>query len=202
MKFDKIFLFTTIFVAIFSFTSRHLADNPETWVIESKSKLKVDGKTNVNSFTCEINGYGRIDTLVYNLRSHTGNISVTGNMNVDVHSFDCHRKAMTKDLLKTLKADQHPHMKIKFISFSQRPIDLKPNEKMTGKVEIELAGVKRQFEVQYQLNRSKSQSLELLGTRQLHFSDFDLKPPSKLGGTIKVKNELEVEFILHLTRLA
>ena len=74
------------------------------------------------------------------------------------------------------------------------------NSLTTGDVEIELAGVKRTFQVQYAIHKTNHQNIELIGTRGVNFSDFNLKPPSKLGGTIKVKNELQVEFKLQLKK--
>jgi hypothetical protein len=40
--------------------------------------------------------------------------------------------------------------------------------------------------------------INLVGTRKVNFSDFNLVPPRKIGGMIQTNNELDVEFNLRL----
>ena len=70
----------------------------------------------------------------------------------------------------------------------------------TGKADIVLAGVTRSYDIKFTTLANTSSELELLGKKTLLFTDFGLTPPSKLGGTIKVKNELDVEFKLLLKK--
>ncbi len=202
--YSRILLFALLLLSATMLSSFISISTEEAWLIQSQSSLKVEGKTNINSFTCVIRSYGKSDTLIYKsggaglLRQ----IQLAGSMQIQIHNFDCYHKVMTKDLQKTLKADDHPVMHIRFISFSKNPSTIKSFEKISGNVEIELAGVKKYFEVQYTIYAKEQGKMELTGVRQILFSDFNLKPPSKLGGTIKVRNELDVEFVLHLTKLS
>lgn len=66
-----------------------------------------------------------------------------------------------------------------------------------GAVLIELAGVARQFEVAYKVAADRN-TINLVGTQQVHFSDFNITPPRKLGGMIRTENELSVEFNLKI----
>ena len=189
-------------VSLYSFTISDRYDDTETWVIKSSSSLKVDGKTNINSFSCVISTYGKTDTMSYQKKNHPLNLcTASGYLKINVNNFDCHHKVMTKDLQKTLKSEEFPYMHIRFLTFSKSPAEASLAEKVSGNVEIELAGIKRTFEVHYQVKKNHDTQMQLKGTRAVLFSDFNLKPPSKLGGAIKVKNELDVEFNLHLNKL-
>jgi hypothetical protein len=174
----------------------------ETWVVKGSSQLKVDGKTTISSFTCSIDDLNSLDTLIYDKRNgHHGKVLVSGKMQVNVHYFDCQNTMMTKDLQKTLKADLFPYMTIRFISFDKDPGSLKKNEVIKGQVEIELAGTKKRMDVHYMVNKISTTRKVLTGTREILFTDFNLKPPSKLGGTIRVRDELQVEFEVEMVRV-
>ena len=79
----------------------------ESWIIQNHSHLTVHGKTNINSFSCTVSEYGRLDTIEINeKRSPNGHYVVHSNLVVEVDDFDCHHKIMTKDLKKTLKTNE------------------------------------------------------------------------------------------------
>ncbi|MDF3078970.1 MAG: hypothetical protein K0S09_2859 [Sphingobacteriaceae bacterium] len=167
------------------------------WVISHGGSLKVVGSTNVNNFSCSIMNYSRPDTLsVYRT---SNNVRMTGNVQLDVEDFDCHNLVMTADLRKTLKAKQHPRLGIKFLNLNKFPGANQQNVK--GMVIIELAGVARQFEVNYTIVPGERQTITLTGSRDIKFSDFNIVPPRKLGGMIQTNDELKVEFKLRLKAL-
>lgn len=175
----------------------------EVWIIKSSSSLEVDGSTNINNFTCKIHSYNQTDTLHFSPKEKAQHqIKVNGRLKIKVADFDCKHKVMTRDLQKTLQSQKHPYMIVKFLNFSEMPSTVHTAKPTTGDVEIELAGVKKIFQVHYTIHKTNHQNIELIGTRNVNFSDFNLKPPSKLGGTIKVKNELQVEFKLQLKKNA
>ncbi len=181
--------------------STELSYPNEMWIIKSSSSLEVDGSTNINSFSCKILSCKQIDTLFFSSKeSQHKQVKVDGKLRINVADFDCHHRIMTKDLQKTLQAHKHPQMIVKFLTFSEMPTSTQGSKMITGDVEIELAGVRKSFLVQYSINRISNNNLDLIGFRKVNFSDFNLKPPSKLGGTIKVKNELQVEFKLQLQK--
>ncbi|MBK8699669.1 MAG: YceI family protein [Saprospiraceae bacterium] len=175
----------------------------ETWLLQSHSRLKVDGKTNINSFECAIPSYGRRDTLYVDQTAGSGNeVKTNGELAIQVRRFDCHHKVMTKDLQKTLKADDYPYMKISFLSFSKGFTTFDRKSHLSGTADITLAGVTKRMDITFVIDPHHKDGVELVGTKLILFSDFKLKPPSKLGGAIKVKNELIVEFVLFLQKVS
>jgi hypothetical protein len=118
-----------------------------------------------------------------------------------VRVFDCHNPIMTKDLRKTLKADRFPSLTIRFISLDKYPNLLEKENLINGAVAISLAGVTKRFNLQYRCLPSGANTIKLIGSKQLNFSDFNIVPPRKLGGMIKTNDELKVEFILKMAQL-
>ncbi|QKJ32961.1 YceI family protein [Mucilaginibacter mali] len=192
-----------VLLLLTGFTGIHKPAEPgdtERWLINKSSSLTINGSTNINKFACEIPGYGQTDTLI--LSRDRGNITLSGSVVLKIRNFDCHNAIMTNDLRKTLKEPVMPTLRISFLSLSKMPALSAHPEVITGLVDIELAGVKKRFEITYQVSADSPNEFHLLGARNVTFSDFNLIPPRKLGGMIKTNDKLSVTFHLAITPLA
>jgi len=69
---------------------------------------------------------------------------------------------------------------------------------ITGEIEIEIAGIKKLYLINYEISADSAEVIHLLGSRDVDFSDFNMVPPKKLGGIIKAKDLLCVEFELKM----
>lgn len=198
-------IFNVLFFISLTFRSFYYdGEDPkhEIWLVKSNSSLKVDGKTNINSFNCVVPSYGKMDTLIcYRPSSINEPCRVESKLIIEIENFDCHHRIMTKDLQKTLKAHTYPSMIIDIKSFSRILSSVTYSSSITGKADITLAGVVKNYTINFSYRQIGSDNVELIGTRAILFSDFGLKPPSKLGGTIKVKDQLDVEFKLQLKKV-
>lgn len=191
-----------VLLLLTGFTSNRKTGDPgdtEKWLINKTSSLTINGSTNINKFACDIPSYGQTDTL--SLSRGRGSITLSGTVVLKIRSFDCHNAIMTSDLRKTLKEPVMPALKISFLSLSKMPVFAGQPEMITGLVDIELAGVKKRFEVAYQVTGDSQREFHLLGSRDVTFTDFNLIPPRKLGGMIKTNDKLSVTFHLAITSL-
>lgn len=168
------------------------------WVVSQNSSLSVNGSTNINRFSCVIPAYGKVDTITINKGKDGKGIVLSGSIDLNVNSFDCHNWGMTKQLQKTLNEKQFPLLHIRFLSLDRLPVINAKPQMITGMVNIEIAGVSKRFEINYQISQDSEQGIVLLGSRDLNFSDFNLIAPSKLGGMIKAKDQLMVAFTLNM----
>jgi len=171
------------------------------WIISKSSGLSVNGSTNINKFSCAVPNYDQIDTLTLNKNKADNGIILSGSVSLSINAFDCHNSGMTNQLRKTLNEKQFPVLRIRFLSLNKMPVLTTKAEPITGLVEIKIAGVSKRFEVNYQITQTDQKSIRLLGSRDVNFSDFNLVPPSKLGGMIKAKDQLSVDFQLNMTVL-
>ena len=187
-----------IFIFLSAFNFNNTKPHFSKWVITNGCFLKVGGSTNINRFSCIIPNYSKPDTLTFYKNNAVEVVRATGSIKLDVQNFDCHNPVMTKDLRKTLKSKEHPNLIIRFTSFSRYPRFNNQPDKIKGFVNIELAGVSKKFEVDYQFVSDGAKFLNLIGTKQVLFSDFNLIPPRKIGGMIQTNNELSVVFNLRV----
>ena len=167
------------------------------WLIAPQSRLSILGTTNVNTFKCMLDSYTVNDTLEYSQGKKSIEMKITKNkMRIPVRSFNCGHKQITKDFLETLKSKEYPQLEISFRSFTNRSITDKST--VNGIVDITLAGTTKRFTVTYFARIPSTGVLLLTGKQAVNFSDFRLKPPSKMMGMIQVQESLEVEFNLML----
>lgn len=168
----------------------------EKWVIERNSNLSIQGRSNVNSFQCDVKEYLRADTISLYKEEQQQQFAIKGGLNITVSQFDCHQRYMTGDFRKTLKAQKYPELKIDLLTIGNFTTAV--NKKVKGTIVITLAGITRRMEVDYSVATDNNGNLHLNGSRQVLFSDFGLTPPSKLAGLIKVEEQIKVHFLLVL----
>jgi hypothetical protein len=166
------------------------------WVIVNGCSLRIDGSTNINNFNCTITNYSSADTILVS-RNNPQQLQLNGSVKLDIENFNCHNPMMTADFQKTLHAREFPKLVMRFISLTSYPEASKP-EPIKGIVIIELAGRSRPYEIDYRVLTAESNFINMVGSKKVNFSDFNIEPPRKLGGMIRTNNELSVVFNLRM----
>ena len=141
--------------------------------------VEIIGKTNVNTFKCTNS----------NISKPTGSFYSESRLPVlqlKVNDFDCRNRMMTTDFRKILNATDHPNFSVRFINFKKNA-----NSYFSAIVEVKILNRKRFYTV----NFFESKGI-LTGNETVRFSDFGIVPPKKMGGTIVVKDNLELTFQL------
>lgn len=187
------YLFTLVTAFFFWQTN-----SPELWYVKSNSQLTVNGSTNINTFSCLIPSYGKTDTLVYFPQTGLSNRSnVNCILHIPVLAFDCGNRFMTKDLQKTMHAEKFPFLVIDIKTLA--PFNGMSGKNIEGKTQITIAGVSKSYFINFTVSKI-GQNYMLKGKKSVLFSDFKLHPPSKLGGSIRVNDALDVEVNLVLVK--
>jgi hypothetical protein len=168
-------------------------------IVQSSSTLNIQGTTNVNTYKCAISKYVGRDTLIL----HEGGrnirpVFVKGAVSLDASSFDCGMALMTSDFHKAINSKEHPAIVIDFISFERTPSYSADREHFTGILKISLGGVTKLFEVNCTIEADSTGTIHLAGSRDFTFTDFDLIPPTRMLGAVKVNDALKVSFDLKL----
>lgn len=197
----KNFLVLLLLTAITAFVPAPRKPAKEKWVVLQGGTLKIAGSTNVNRFRCEVKDYSKPDTLLLSGSDKDNRIRISGSLALPVFSFDCMNNMMTKDLRKTLKAKEYPTLQISFLSLNKYPDLQLAQEQIDGTVCIILAGMAKTFIVNYRISMDEQKIIRLTGNQTIHFSDFNLDPPGRIGGAVKAKDKLEVEFRINFKAL-
>jgi hypothetical protein len=165
------------------------------WAVANNSSLNIEGRSNLSSFCCQVTSYLETDTMQYVKNETTRQFIFTNScLTIDINNFDCHQRIITNDFRKTLKADQNRFLKIQFISLDA--FDVRNQQTVKGKVEILLAGQVKCTTIDFKTNATNTGLIQMNGTKTLLFSEFNLHPPKKMAGIIKIKEEIRVNFQL------
>lgn len=168
-------------------------------IVHSSSTITINGETNVNNYKCAIDSYTRSDTLLLTAERGKGAYFKNGLVRLNASEFNCGMGVITKDLRETIQSDKFPFIKINFISFERFPKYEATEEKFMGNLTITLADVAVSCEVRCSIIKDEKNLIHLRGTRSFKFSDFNLTPPTKMMGAIKVRENITVNFHLVLS---
>lgn len=191
----KIILFLCCLLLFASFTifSGKLPVN--RWVVESSSSLYIEGRSNISPFRCDVTRYLKADTLEL-FKDEKGRQLIFSDsyLTIDINGFDCHQRFITNDFRKTLKAGQNRYLKVHMINMGL--FDTDSRQLVKGNVEIELAGVMKKATIDFVSIPGGSERIQMHGCKTFLFSDFNLVPPRKLAGFVRIEEEIKVNFHL------
>jgi hypothetical protein len=168
-------------------------------IVHPSSTATINGKTSVNKYQCAIGQYSGSDTLVITGAKGNGVVFEKGLVLLKATEFECDMKVITKDFVEMIQAEKYPYIKIEFTSFGRAPKFETAEEKFKGNLKITLGDVSVPCEVKCNIVKGEKNLFHLRGKRQFKFSDFNLQPPSKMMGLVKVNEDIEVSFHLVLS---
>lgn len=148
------------------------------YVLLNSKEFKVKGETSVGKFSCKYSLTTK-DTLFLNQTKGLAD-------KIPVNDFRCGNFLLNRDFRKTLKARDFPDA-----SFILSHIE-KENDRYLYDLTVLIAGEEKTLKRQELTPKDNG----LFGEIKLKFSDFNLEPPQKLGGAIKIEENIELEIYL------
>ncbi len=171
-----------------------------SFYIDAGSRLTIEGSSNVNKFTCACNEQFPKSTLRFDLLEggKSARFSNAG-LNIRTKSLDCGNSQMNKDMYKTLRADQHPNIRIDLTRAQlQEATALSANEWTTLKAtsSLTIAGVSKPVVFDVKAKRIAPDRIRLTTAREVLMTDFGIDPPTAMLGLIKVNNTIRINMDL------
>ncbi|WP_140938820.1 YceI family protein [Sphingobacterium lumbrici] len=191
----KNLILLVVFILSSSFAEFPTTKKEYTFKVMRNSYIIINGSSNVNKFGCKVMKPTETKPLKAVITSDY-KVNLDGAIRVKVDEFDCENNILNKDLRKTLKAENYPYMTISFKSLDQIPFT-EGEDTVTGTIIIELAGTTKEFKIPLSFIK-KGNIYQMKGSKCFTFADFNLSPPKKIGGLIKVKDEFQATFMLSL----
>lgn len=183
------FLYIPVFLLFSAFGFK--ADKSIVVVFKTNSTLHIQGKTNVSKFSCFFD-FDFIKDGVSLSYEKQGDVIVFKNAKLKIKNqgFDCGGKAINKDFHKLLKTEKYPEilMNLKKVNLHNKALD-----SVRTNVEFTLNNITKAYNIQNYYCIDKK-TMQFCGTVDLNIEDFDLKPPKKVLGIIKVKNVITIDY--------
>jgi polyisoprenoid-binding protein YceI len=153
--------------------------------LSKDSRLWFDGTSTVRSFTCAAK---KIDAnVVADADANPSAMVKTASLVVPVASLDCNNGTMNEHMRKALKANENPQIVWNLASYhvNGTAVVMNGTLKIAGKENpIELRGT----------GSAENGVIRVKGSKQIKMTEFGVKPPSLMLGTMKVGDAVTVSY--------
>lgn len=172
--------------------------NTEEVSLSDESNLSINGTSNVTDFSCGLEQHLSQEKLSFSYQFEQNRVLVDGNtLYINAEQFDCGKRGINRDFKKALKVKEYPYIKITLKELIVTDAQSFPTEAL---VNIEIAGVVREYMISLVEIESFSNSVRVRGEKSLNITDFNLSPPTALFGMVKVRDELSIDFNLIISQ--
>jgi len=164
--------------------------------LQPESRLWVAGTSTVRAFQCQA---GAFDAKVESSGADAVAAVLAGEkavstveVTVPAEKLDCRNGTMNEHMRKALKAKEFPTVVFRATSYDLARTSESVGVTLNGS--LTLGGVEKPITVQAQARPGADGMLVVSGTREIRMTEFGLKPPSLMLGTMKVDEKLTVGF--------
>lgn len=172
-------VFGILILMFFVLGGVYLNNYNRDYIVLRTQKFSVKGSTSLGKFDCRyLPETG--DTLFLN---KTNGLEY----HIPVRGFRCGNFVLNGDFRRTLKHKEYPE-----VFFKMSKVRAQENGEFLFDLHLKIAGKEKDTTDLVLTKKGK----ELMGFVDLKFSDFDLTPPQKLGGAIKVAERINLSIIL------
>ncbi|UKM66087.1 YceI family protein [Flavobacteriaceae bacterium GSB9] len=187
----RILFFVSILVLL-AFTSNYVEST--SVIITPNSELVINGKTNVNSFTCEYDvlRFNRPIPIAFK-RVNDRIVFEKATLVLNNTCFDCGGMGINADFQELLKSESYPEIYIDLKEISADPLK---ESKIQALLDLNISGVSKSYTMPVKLDGENT--LLVTGVLRLNIRDFNLEPPKKALGLIVVKDTIEIKFNLKI----
>ncbi len=168
----------------------HLATT-RNYSLAKESRIWFEGTSTVRSFKCTA---PKVDAVVAGEANEApAELVKSASLTIPVAQLECNNGTMNEHMRKALKAKDNPVITWKMTSFSVAG----SNVAMSGRLTI--AGKENPIELRG-TGTTENGVLRFKGSKLLKMTDYGVKPPSLMLGTMKVADPVTVSFDLLLNQ--
>jgi polyisoprenoid-binding protein YceI len=168
--------------------------------LDPASVVTVEGTSSMHDWHCKtdkINAYVDVDPGYTKDLTKVARPIAAVKVNIVVKSLSCGNSQMDRNMYSTLKADENQLIKYTVSGYDLLSGSVSPTSfaaKTTGTLLI--AGEEKPIQMKISAERTANGQAIATGEQTLLLSDFGIKAPSFMFGTLKVGNEVKVKFTL------
>lgn len=170
--------------------------------VHPKSQFWIQGEASSIDFTCRVgrvNGHAELpparDTIP---TSADREEQTTAVVTVPVKAFDCGKDRMTRDLQDALKMEDHPEIRFELVHATVKGrVDTSTSWRRVEVLgTLTIAGTKRLTRLSALGQALDAEHFRVRGCHPIRMTYYNVDPPTKALGLIRVDNRVEVQFDL------
>lgn len=169
--------------------------------LQPGAELVIDGKSTVRDFSCRAKelsaqltpGAPDAALTLEKLAGAVGEVR----LEIPAKALDCANGTMNEHMLEALKAEEHPTILLRLTGYEVGPVaeGLAP---LKLKGELTFAGQTRPVSFNASARPTEDGGLRVEGRYTLKMTDWGVKPPSLMLGTMKVREAVLIRFAVAL----
>jgi hypothetical protein len=169
------------------------------------SRIYVEGKSNVNRFSCNCDqDFAAVQPSYYWAVGQPIIVFKNTRLRLRTVNLDCGNKGMNRDLRSTLQAEAHPEIRldlqqIRFPGSGVRESVGADWTTVTATTLLSLAGKTQRAEIDFRARAVGHELYELVGAHNILMTDFGIDPPTALLGLVKVDDRFRINFKLWIS---
>jgi polyisoprenoid-binding protein YceI len=167
--------------------------------LQPTSRLWISGTSTVRSFECSAATFDANVESVPGAATAVlaGEKAVSAvEIRVNTERLDCKNGTMNEHMLKALKAKTNPTIVFKLASYDLAKQAEAVRVTLNGT--LSMGGVEKPISLTANATEGNSGMLHVVGTHELRMTEWGLKPPTLMLGTMKVDERVKVGFDLLL----
>ena len=171
-------------------------------VLGPQSELTFEGTSTMHAFHCKttkLNVTVNVDPAYMEGKLSKLNRPLrTVDVVIPVKSLTCGSSGLEKNMFKTLKADKYPEIRYQ-LSTCEVASATDDGVTLQAIGTLTIAGQQKTIEMLVKSNRGAAGNATATGTQAILMTDFGIKPPVFMLGTLKTGNKITVSFKLNMT---
>ncbi|HMA21532.1 MAG TPA: YceI family protein [Gemmatimonadaceae bacterium] len=163
---------------------------PRNLNLTKESRIWLEGTSTVRSFKCNAT---KVDVaVVAETEQGPAEMVKSASLVVPVAQLDCGNGTMNEHMRKALKAQANPQITWKMTSYTVQGANVVINGTLT------IAGKENPIELRG-TGTAENSTIRFKGSKQFKMTEYGVKPPSLMLGTMKVGDQITVSFDLVLS---
>ena len=194
----KRYLTSLALSALFAIASSAYAQSVRL-TVGADSKLWVEGGSNLHDWSCKASSMDaaiEVDEAFLKTTAAPLTLLRKVQVKVPVRNLKCGSGKMESNLYKALKADDAPDISYIMASFDVVPGAASDSFTVKAVGALTVAGTEKTVNMDVAASRLADGSIRAEGALPLLMTDFGVKPPTALLGTLRTDNKITVKFSL------
>ncbi|APY09260.1 hypothetical protein BWZ20_13530 [Winogradskyella sp. J14-2] len=196
MKISHLLLGSFVFTSFLFSWIHDISSFPKTSTVSfcEGSSLKIKGTSNVNKFECALDVSALSKPVLVTYKESKDYLNFRdAQLVIPAKHFDCGGKMINKDFKKLLKVDDFPEIRLA-LKKVMKPKNYE--DCIMATIEVAICDINNAYKVPISASKSNN-GIDTDGLLTLNIDDYNLEPPKKMLGVIKVSPVIEIEFSLN-----
>jgi len=176
-----------IFIFLLISSTSLLSSKAQDFQVITGKSVNIDGVTSFGKFACFYEEEQQTDTLVINGLSEKPVLDIS----LPVNEFGCGNKMLTRDFNKTLKSKDYPFISVVVDEFIHK------EGNYFSSLELDIVGKQLRMN---ELPFIRNDQDQFIASFEISLSYFDIEPPKKFLGLLKVHETLKINLVLDLKK--